>query len=85
VLYRLAPGELRILDCYEGHPRSYWRLRRVVRDARGQRHRAHVYVQPPDGELASPSMPYLSVIWRAYQRLGFDQNTLVEAALGGAS
>jgi hypothetical protein len=42
-------------------------------------------VLPPDGELASPSMPYLSVIWRAYQRLGFDKNTLVEAAFGGAS
>ena len=81
VLYRLAPGELRVLDRYEGHPRSYRRHRRIVRDARGQRHRAHVYVLPPDGELASPSMPYLSVIWRAYQRLGFDK-TLAPAKVG---
>jgi gamma-glutamylcyclotransferase len=85
VLYRLAPGELRVLDRYEGHPRSYRRYRRIVRDARGQRHRAHVYVLPPDGELTLPSIPYLSVIWRAYQRFGFDQRVLREAAFGDAA
>jgi gamma-glutamylcyclotransferase (GGCT)/AIG2-like uncharacterized protein YtfP len=85
VLYRLAPGELRVLDRYEGHPRCYRRYRRIVRDARGQRHRAHVYVLPPDGELAFPSTPYLSVIWRAYQRLGFDESVLREAAFGDAA
>ncbi len=85
VLYRLAPGELRVLDRYEGHPRSYRRYRRIVRDTRGQRHRAHVYVLPPDGGLAFPSIPYLSVIWRAYQRLGFDQRVLHAAAFGVAA
>jgi gamma-glutamylcyclotransferase (GGCT)/AIG2-like uncharacterized protein YtfP len=85
VLYRLAPGELRVLDRYEGHPRSYRRYRRIVRDARGQRHRAHVYVLPLDGELAFPSVPYLSVIWRAYQRLGFDESVLRDAAYGEAA
>ena len=85
VLYRLAPGELRVLDRYEGHPHSYRRYRRIVRDSRGQRHRAHVYVLPPDGELAFPSIPYLSVIWRAYQRLGFDESVLRAAAFGEAA
>ena len=85
VLYRLAPGELRLLDRYEGHPNSYRRYRRIVRDAGGQRHRAHVYVLPPDGALTFPSIPYLSVIWRAYQRLGFDQSVLRQAAFGDAA
>jgi gamma-glutamylcyclotransferase (GGCT)/AIG2-like uncharacterized protein YtfP len=83
VLYRLGRGELRILDRYEGHPHKYRRYRRIVRDAGGQRHRAHVYVLPSEEEIAVPSIPYLAVIWRAYRRLGFDEGLLRAALLGG--
>ena len=83
VLYRLLRGQLRVLDRYEGHPRSYRRYRRIVRDLTGERRRTYVYVMPDEVELAPPSLPYLTVIWRAYGRLGFDHATLRAAALGG--
>lgn len=82
VLYRLERGELRVLDRYEGHPRSYRRYRRIVRDAAGARRRPYVYVMPDEVEPALPSLPYFTVIWRAYGRLGFDRATLRAAALG---
>jgi gamma-glutamylcyclotransferase len=83
VLYRLGRGELRVLDRYEGHPRSYRRYRRIVRDARGHRHRAQVYVLPSDVEQAQPSLSYLAVICRAYKRLGLDEALLRAALFGG--
>ncbi len=85
VLYRLGRGELRVLDRYEGHPRQYQRYRRVVRLADGQRQRAHVYTLPDGTECALPSIPYLAVIWEAYDRLGLDQRLLRAARVGGVA
>jgi len=82
LLYELAIEELADLDRVEGHPLSYRRKRLRVVDGRGRERRAHVYILPVEWE-APPAPDYLGVLWHAYRRLGFDRDSLLEAA-GGA-
>lgn len=85
IVYRLARGELRVLDRYEGFPYQYQRYRRVARVGKGSRRQlVHVYVLPDDAVCAVPSVPYLTHLWYAYQRLGFDDGPLRAAVVGGA-
>jgi hypothetical protein len=81
VLYALPRAELALLDRFEGHPFAYRRRRRRSTDETGLRRPAHVYILPLANE-APPAPDYLGVLWRAYQRLGFDQGPLVTARGG---
>ena len=60
---------------------AYRRKLLLVTDETGRRRRAYVYVLPV-AEEAPPAPDYLGVLWRAYQRLGFDQGPLVTARGG---
>jgi len=81
VLYALPRAELALLDRFEGHPFAYRRKLLLVTDEAGRRRRAWVYVLPL-AEEAPPAPDYLGVLWRAYQRLGFDRAPLA-AVRGG--
>ena len=81
VLYALPRAELALLDRFEGHPFAYQRKLLFITDETGRRRRAWVYVLPL-AEEAPPAPDYLGVLWRAYQRLGFDRAPLA-AARGG--
>jgi gamma-glutamylcyclotransferase len=80
LLYSLDPSELRSLDRHEGHPFVYKRVAMFVKDPRGRRRCAQVYVQAavPFAE-AAPAPCYARVIRRAYRRLGFDAASLKAA------
>lgn len=81
LLYELGNVDLRALDRFEGHPFAYERVIRWVRDDSGRRRRVMTYLQPEDGfEAWTPPLGYLSVLWHAYARLGFDVEPLARAA-----
>ncbi len=81
LLYELGDVDLRALDRFEGHPFAYERVLRFVQDERGRRRRAMTYLQPEDTfEAWSPQQGYFAIMWRAYDRLGFDFEPLAIAA-----
>ena len=85
VLYRITAPDLRELDRHEGHPFAYQRSAKVVKDERGRRRRAQIYVQPEETfEPWLPQLAYFRVLLNAYGRLGFDVERLA-AAVGVAS
>jgi hypothetical protein len=78
---QLDDGDLRALDRFEGHPFAYERVVKLVLDEHGRRRRATTYLQPEDGfEAWVPPPGYFRVLWRAYDRLGFDVRPLALAA-----
>jgi gamma-glutamylcyclotransferase len=85
LLYQLDGDNLGRLDRFEGCPRSYARVARLVTDDQGSRRRVNVYLQPDDDFCAGPpARDYLAVLRRAYRRLGFDLQALARAALDAA-
>lgn len=83
LLYSLEAADLRALDRFEGYPTSYTRVEVEVLGARGATRRALTYMRPPAREQfprGAPPLPYLELLQRAYQRLGFDLTLLTEAA-----
>ncbi len=80
LLYKLTDEDLASLDCFEGHPNVYRRLRKYVQREDGKRVLAYVYVRPLD-EPDYPSVDYLTVILRAYLANGFNVKALKRAAL----
>jgi hypothetical protein len=81
LLYRVGPHELATLDRIEGVPAIYERVLRAVVDDHGKRRRAHLYQLPAKRLVTcTPGLRYFHLIRRAYQRLGFDQRILVDAA-----
>ncbi|WP_426747457.1 gamma-glutamylcyclotransferase [Myxococcus faecalis] len=82
LLYRLTPEDVRALDAFEGHPFVYKRAVRLVTDMAGRRRRAQVYLMPEASfKPWAPAIRYFKVLWRAYERLGFNRAVL-KAALG---
>lgn len=80
LLFRLDRADLRVLDCFEGHPVTYTRVSKYVIDEHGRKHRASLYMQPEDEFFSLPPAPkYIAVIRRAYRRLGFDIAALTRA------
>jgi gamma-glutamylcyclotransferase (GGCT)/AIG2-like uncharacterized protein YtfP len=80
LLYRITAADLRALDRHEGHPFAYERVWNVVDDERGQRRRVQLYRQPEEGfEPWVPQPRYFRMLWRAYDRLGFDVTPLAAA------
>ncbi len=81
VLWRLSNEDLWRLDRFEGVPRVYERVQRIVVDEDGKRRRAFVYVMPEEGILVrKPSRAYVAIIKRAYTKFGFDKTQLQWAA-----
>jgi gamma-glutamylcyclotransferase len=81
LLYRIGKRDAKRLDLYEGCPHAYRRIVRPVWDARGRQRRALLYVQPAeDFEPLAPARKYFRVLERAYARLGFDMDSLIQAA-----
>jgi gamma-glutamylcyclotransferase (GGCT)/AIG2-like uncharacterized protein YtfP len=79
-LWQLSAGDLERLDRFEGIAAGAYERRRVmVTGVDGQRRRAHTYVRDDDWPRP-PSWGYLGLIYRAYQRLGFDVAPLFGAA-----
>jgi gamma-glutamylcyclotransferase len=80
LLYRIIAPDLRELDRHEGCPFAYERSVMVVKDERGRRRRAHVYIQPEDTfEPRLPQLAYFRVLLNAYGRWGFDVERLAAA------
>ncbi len=77
VLYRLEAEDLGRLDAAEGHPWFYERRRVRVRAADGRYRAAWTYVL--DAEPGLPAAAYLTLIARAYARLGFALRPLYAA------
>jgi gamma-glutamylcyclotransferase (GGCT)/AIG2-like uncharacterized protein YtfP len=81
LLYRIDEADLLALDVFEGHPHSYERVVKVVRDAHGKHRRAAIYLQPASRfESIAPAWDYFVVLRKAYARLGFDVEPLLLAA-----
>jgi gamma-glutamylcyclotransferase (GGCT)/AIG2-like uncharacterized protein YtfP len=81
LLYRIDEADLLTLDAFEGHPHSYEREVKVVRDAHGKRRRAAIYLQLANRfEPLAPAWKYFQVLYRAYHRLGFDVRPLLLAS-----
>jgi gamma-glutamylcyclotransferase len=80
LLYRITAPDLSELDRHEGHPFAYERSVKVVKDERGRRRRAQIYVQPEDTfERWLPQRAHFRVLRNAYGRLGFDVERLAAA------
>lgn len=81
LLYRIASADIDRLDRYEGCPRSYVRLTKVVVDDEEKRRRAQVYLQNATsfGEQRLPSEKYFRQILAEYHRHGFSIGPLAAA------
>jgi hypothetical protein len=80
LLWSLSIEDLALLDGFEGHPRVYQRVERVVIADDGARRRVHLYLVPKTRlSLGAPSTEYLELIRRAYRRHRFDEAALVRA------
>ena len=81
LVWTLEAQDLGRLDRYEGHPVAYQRSMLPVQLDDGPRLRAHVYLKA-DARLMLPTDDYLGLIWLAYRRCGFDEESLA-LAVGG--
>jgi gamma-glutamylcyclotransferase (GGCT)/AIG2-like uncharacterized protein YtfP len=82
VLYELTPSDLEALDCWEGHPHYYRRVRTSVTDGRRRNRKVQLYVMTPNRALGEPAMDYLVALLRAYVALGFEVKDLLRAVRG---
>jgi hypothetical protein len=80
LVYSLTIRDLARLDQFEGHPWQYARFAMKVEHRAGRASAAQVYAMvATDRPVSPPSDSYLSVLSRAYARLGFDPAALRRA------
>jgi gamma-glutamylcyclotransferase len=85
VVFRVAKGDVEMLDRYEGVPFAYERVTRWVVDEHSARHRVQLYLQREEGfRRDAPGQRYFAVLWRAYALWGLDRKALI-AATGEAT
>lgn len=87
LLYVMRSHDLARLDWFEGVPRYYTRALREVVDQHGVVWRAHVYAlraAPLPALRVPPSERYVRQIREAYERNGFDMESLERAVRASA-
>lgn len=81
VLYSMDLRDLDALDRCEGVPHVYERVTRIVVDDADRRRRVQVYqLAGPRFVTGMPHLRYFHTIRRAYERHGFDDRILLDAA-----
>jgi len=83
ILYRMSFLDLKLLDRYEGYPLFYNRTPRTVKDKHGQLQSAWVYQLPTEYPEGPPSDDYFFAIRKAYQKMEWSIDDLVEAQRRG--
>lgn len=81
MIYEMKIEDLKRLDRFEGHPFVYRRGLMPVVAVDGTTRMVQVYQRNP-GPTSSPSEEYFETIAAAYDRLGFDGESLERAARG---
>lgn len=81
LVFACTPSDVQRLDACEGFPYVYDRRRLTVRLDDGSTARAWVYFLPLSRKRGAPSDDYLSQIWSAYKRQGFDLDALIDVTV----
>ena len=84
LLWRISATDEERLDRYEGFPSFYYKrtIQAVKTDEHGIRTgltRGMAYIMHEERKLGVPSMHYLKVLAKAYEKFGFDEEILGEA------
>ena len=84
LLWRISASDEERLDRYEGFPSFYYKrtIQAVKTDEHGVRTgitRGMAYIMHEERKLGTPSMHYLEVLAKAYEKFGFDEKILGDA------